>query len=284
MVTWWYSEGGFQVGPVDPDCIRRLLQERRVGSHTLFWRHGMAEWLPAPAIPELCGFVPPEGAVREARPRLEERAPAIAPFTAAELVGSNVWQRLIATVTGLALVSLTLFVAATTMKAVLGNRADAAEAAQAADSSLRVWQNPVTRRNARIDPAWQARTSVSLGQRDYLFADAAQHKLLKLTREDAQGMSLQRFVATLRQKTAREVALTGEGRFGWRNGAPLWQAEGHLIGNPELLLQIQLLQIGSTYWQIITLRNTADAAAVGLLDALRDELWKTIGDPVGTAQ
>lgn len=272
MVTWWYSEGSFQVGPVDPDCIRRLLQARRVGVATLFWRKGMAEWLPASQIPDLRNFIP----VGNPPPprRTTPQTPALLPFTASQLVGSDLWQKLIATVTGLALLSLTLFFAASTLKAVLGKQATQA-AAQSANAGKQ-WQNPVTRRSAQIAPSWQATSTVSLGQRDYLFADAGQHTLLKLTREETAGLSLEKFVVLLRRKTSREVALAGEGRYGWHKGARIWQAQGQLAANPDLLLEIQLLQMGNTYWQIITLHHTSDPTAIGLLDTLRSALWETI--------
>lgn len=280
MVTWWYSESGFQVGPVDPDCIRRLLQARRVGAATLFWREGMAEWLPASQVPDLRGFVPAGNPPppRRATPQVV----ALAPFTASQLVGSDVWQKLIATVTGLALLSLTLFFAASTLKVVLGKQAT--ETATQAASAGKRWQNPVTHRSVQIAPSWQATSTVTLGQRDYLFADAGQRTLLKLTKEEANDLSLEKFVALLRQKTSTEVALTDEGRFGWRQGARIWQAQGRLAANPDLLLEIQLLQIGSTYWQIITLHHTSDLAAIDLLDTLRSALWETVASAAENPQ
>lgn len=277
MVTWWYSEGSFRVGPVDFDCIRRLLLDYKLGEKTLVWHKGMEEWLPVTAVPELSCFVPPAGSAPPKKKLPEAFVSPIKPFTASELVGSDLWQKLINTVTALTLVSLTLFVAATTVKAVIANRAGQLASASTGVSA-QMWQNPITRRNAHLDPIWQARSSVSLGQRDYLFADSAQRTLLKLTMEETQGLTLEKFVSLLRQKTAREIALTDGGRFGLRNGARIWQAEGHLASQPELLLQIQLMQIGSAYWQIITLHRAADAAAIEMLDTLRSELWTTVSD------
>ncbi len=45
-MTWFYAEGGQQIGPVSEDEFRSLRAEGRIRPDTLVWREGMAQWEP----------------------------------------------------------------------------------------------------------------------------------------------------------------------------------------------------------------------------------------------
>lgn len=274
MITWWYSEGQWPVGPVDFDCIRRLVLDGRIGPKARVWHHEMDSWRTVEQVPELVTCIPRGDAV------VAFRRGAPAAGRACLMTDALLWQRIVNSVTGLALVALLMFVAATGFKAVLAQQASSrmqtAEALALQDKPGQLWQNPVTRHSIRIDPQWQVRTRSSRGQTDYLFSDGAQRMFAKLTMERGRGLSLQEFAALIRQKTAPDVKLSDDGSFGAKDGRQTWEAEGYLADRPDLLLRVQLAQEGSAFWQVITLRSTTDTAADEMLNTLKTQLWKTV--------
>lgn len=274
MITWWYSEGRWPVGPVDFDCIRRLVLDGRIGPKARVWHHEMDAWLTVEQVPELVTCIPRGDAVAAFRRGAQGAG------RASQITDAMLWQRIVNAVTGLALIALLMFVAATGLKAILSQRASdrmqAAEALALQGMPGQLWQNPVTRHSIRIDPRWQITTRSSRGQTDYLFSDGEQRMFAKLTMERGRGLSLPEFADLIRQKTAPDIKLHDAGSFGARDGRETWEAEGHLADRPDLLLRVQLAQEGSAFWQVITLRSTTDTGADEMLSTLKTQLWKTV--------
>jgi uncharacterized RDD family membrane protein YckC len=49
-MTWFYSQGGQQVGPVTDEEFHRLRREGMIGPATLVWREGLPEWVECRAL------------------------------------------------------------------------------------------------------------------------------------------------------------------------------------------------------------------------------------------
>src|SRR5436305_5694954 len=67
-MEWYYVEAGKQAGPVSEADLDQLVASGRVGSETLVWREGMANWLPlrqarpgAAATPVVSSTTAPSG-------------------------------------------------------------------------------------------------------------------------------------------------------------------------------------------------------------------------------
>jgi membrane protease subunit (stomatin/prohibitin family) len=50
---WYFASGGIRHGPVDLALLRHQMSAGTITRDTLIWRRGMANWLPASAVPEL---------------------------------------------------------------------------------------------------------------------------------------------------------------------------------------------------------------------------------------
>jgi membrane protease subunit (stomatin/prohibitin family) len=50
---WYFASGGIRHGPVDLALLRQQISTGTITRETLVWRRGMANWLPASALPEL---------------------------------------------------------------------------------------------------------------------------------------------------------------------------------------------------------------------------------------
>ncbi len=53
MITWYYSKGSQQNGPVPQEDLVSLIGTGTVGPTDLVWREGMTDWLPVAQVPEL---------------------------------------------------------------------------------------------------------------------------------------------------------------------------------------------------------------------------------------
>jgi membrane protease subunit (stomatin/prohibitin family) len=56
-VVWYFASGGQRHGPVDIALLKQQITAGTLTRETLVWRRGMANWLPATAVPEL-GLTP----------------------------------------------------------------------------------------------------------------------------------------------------------------------------------------------------------------------------------
>jgi hypothetical protein len=59
--AWFFARDGARQGPVPVSELRRLAARGEIGSDTLVWKSGMADWTPGFLVPEL-DFPPPEDA------------------------------------------------------------------------------------------------------------------------------------------------------------------------------------------------------------------------------
>ena len=49
-MTWYYADGGRQVGPVEESALDDLVKAGVVRDDTLVWRDGMPNWQPHAAV------------------------------------------------------------------------------------------------------------------------------------------------------------------------------------------------------------------------------------------
>lgn len=59
---WLYVHNGQSVGPIEDSALRQLLASGQLLPHTLVWREGMSQWLPATQ----CGLLGPMGPMSDA--------------------------------------------------------------------------------------------------------------------------------------------------------------------------------------------------------------------------
>ncbi|HYO12531.1 MAG TPA: GYF domain-containing protein [Thermoanaerobaculia bacterium] len=81
-MSWYYLQGGQQVGPISWEDLFRAAQARAFGPRDMVWGPGLATWQPAGSIPGL--FTPPVAAEPAPAPgRPMGSGPAPGPQTAA---------------------------------------------------------------------------------------------------------------------------------------------------------------------------------------------------------
>src|SRR5215208_1818187 len=60
--TWYYAQGGQQMGPVSDDELKSKLSAGELSAQDLVWREGMGNWQPAGNVQEFAGISkPPAG-------------------------------------------------------------------------------------------------------------------------------------------------------------------------------------------------------------------------------
>src|SRR5690606_22988795 len=56
--SWWYLLDGAQYGPISPDALQALIQQKTLVADTLVWHADLPNWQRIAATPVLTGWLP----------------------------------------------------------------------------------------------------------------------------------------------------------------------------------------------------------------------------------
>lgn len=139
------------------------------------------------------------------------------------------------------------------------------------------WENPLTRLSANIDSRWKhAAQPNDDGQQIYMFSDRAERAVVILVVEQAPGYALDDYVSSFQKNMATKMRFSDGGRFFEREGRQTWQGNGSIIDSTSNRLNVQVVQIGSAFWRVITIQTMPYDYSDALVGQLHAALWGTV--------
>jgi len=139
------------------------------------------------------------------------------------------------------------------------------------------WENPVTRIDAKISSNWKhAAQSNEEGQQIYMFSERTDHAVVILGTEQAPGYALDDYVRAFQKSMANNMRFSDSGRFFERDGRHTWEGSGSMIASPSNRLSVQVVQVGSAFWRVVTIQTMPYDYSDAMVRQLHGVLWSTV--------
>lgn len=139
------------------------------------------------------------------------------------------------------------------------------------------WENPITRLNAKIDSRWKNSAQPNTeGQQIYMFSERADRAVVILGVENAPGYTLSDYVHAFQKSTAANMRFSDGGRFFERDERQIWQGSGNMVDSTSNRLNVQVIQVGSAFWRVVTIQTMPYDYSDGLVAQLHAALWSTV--------
>ena len=139
------------------------------------------------------------------------------------------------------------------------------------------WENPITRLNAKIDSRWKNSAQPNAdGQQIYMFSERADRAVVILGVENAPGYTLNDYVHAFQKNTTANMRFSDGGRFFERDGRQIWLGSGDMVGSTSNRLNVQVIQVGSAFWRVVTIQTMPYDYSDGLVAQLHAALWSTV--------
>lgn len=139
------------------------------------------------------------------------------------------------------------------------------------------WVNPSTHAKASISSNWTATTQSNLEEEQiYMFEEKTNHAAVVFAVQKLDGISLKDYVDSFKNSNAKTMLFTGPGRFSSRSGHALWESTGSMVDPADSRLNVEIVQVGSTFWRTVTVQAKPFTYTDTLVDTLVEALWKTV--------
>jgi len=139
------------------------------------------------------------------------------------------------------------------------------------------WENPLTRINAKVDSKWKHSVQpTDDGQQVYMFSERADRAVVILGREQAPGYALDDYVRAFKKSMAANMRFSDGGRFLERDGRPIWQGAGSMVDSTSNRLNVQIIQVDSSFWRVVTIQTMPYDYSDALVEQLHAALWSTV--------
>ncbi|MDR0881065.1 MAG: RDD family protein, partial [Candidatus Adiutrix sp.] len=139
------------------------------------------------------------------------------------------------------------------------------------------WENPITRINAKIGSQWKNSTQQNDdGQPVYMFSERTGHAVIILALESVSGFTLNDYVQGFQKNTTAHMRFSDGGRFSEKNNSPVWQGSGRMVDTSGSRLNVQIMQVGSDFWRVVTIQVMPYDYSDRLVAQLQAELWMTV--------
>jgi uncharacterized RDD family membrane protein YckC len=139
------------------------------------------------------------------------------------------------------------------------------------------WENPVTGLTATVESRWAYSAEPNEdGQQVYMFSESADYALVILAAEQVDEYTLNDYVDAFRKSTAADMQFYDGGRFLEFDGRQSWEGAGSLVGSSSNRLKVQIVQLGSAFWRVVTIQTKPYDYSDAFVDQLQKVLWGTI--------
>lgn len=139
------------------------------------------------------------------------------------------------------------------------------------------WENPVTQLTAKIDSRWKHSTQQNNeAQQIYMFTERADQAVIVLGVEQALGYALDDYVRAFQKSTSSNMRFSDGGRFFERGGRHTWQGTGSMVESTSNRLNIEVVQIGSAFWRVVTIQAMPYDYSDAFIEQLHVALWGTV--------
>ncbi|HML53507.1 MAG TPA: RDD family protein [Solidesulfovibrio magneticus] len=139
------------------------------------------------------------------------------------------------------------------------------------------WKNPTTHINAKIDSRWKhsAQTNSS-GQQINVFSEKTSHSVVVFAIESVAGYTLKDYVEAFQKRAAATMQFSSKGNFFEKEGHQTWQGYGSADNKKNNRLYAQVVQIGNTFWRVVTVQAMPYDYTESLVAQLQTALWSTV--------
>lgn len=152
------------------------------------------------------------------------------------------------------------------------------EALLSAAQKSHSWENPFTRLTANIGSKWKhSAQSNGDGEQIYIFSERADRAVVILSVDQAPSYALDDYVSAFQESTATNMRFTDGGRFFEMEGHQTWQGNGSMVNSTSNRLNVQIIQIGSAFWRVVTIQTLPYDYSDTLVEKLHAVLWGTYG-------
>lgn len=139
------------------------------------------------------------------------------------------------------------------------------------------WENPVTRRIAKIDSRWKHAAQLNPeGQELYVFSEQTDRTVVILGVENAPSYTLDDYVRAFQKGTAASMRFSDGGRFFQRDGIPTWEGSGRMAESTSNRLHVQVVQVGPRFWRVVTIQAMPYDYSDAFVAKLRAAVWATV--------
>ena len=139
------------------------------------------------------------------------------------------------------------------------------------------WENPITGVRTKIDSRWKhSAEQDDGGQQIHFFSEQTGHALVILGMEQAPGFSLDEYVREFRKGTASNMRFSDDGRFTNRDARGTWRGSGNMVASASNRLVVEILQVDSAFWRVVTVQERPYNYPDPLVEQLRGALWTTV--------
>ncbi|WP_124950089.1 hypothetical protein [Sulfuriferula thiophila] len=104
-----------------------------------------------------------------------------------------------------------------------------------------------------------------------MFSEQANQATVILAVETVSGYSLDDYVSAFQKSTVANMRFSDGGNFFENN----WHGSGSVVNNSNRL-NVDVLQLGSVFWRIVTIQTMPYDSSDLLVNQLQDELWSTV--------
>ena len=139
------------------------------------------------------------------------------------------------------------------------------------------WENPHTLLSANIDSRWKhSAQSNADGQQIYMFSEQADRAVVILGVEQGTGYALDDYVRAFQKSMATNMLFSDGGHFFQKDGRQTWQGNGSMVDSTSNRLNVQVVQIGSAFWRVVTIQTMPYDYSDPLVEKLKVALWGTV--------
>jgi hypothetical protein len=84
------------------------------------------------------------------------------------------------------------------------------------------------------------------------------------------------YVRAFQESTVANMRFSDGGRFFERDGRQAWQGSGSMVDSTNNRLNVQVVQVGPTFWRVVTIQTMPYDYSDALVGQLHAVLWSTI--------
>jgi RDD family/GYF domain 2 len=138
------------------------------------------------------------------------------------------------------------------------------------------WENALTGVKAKLEGRWQASAQKSPeGQPLFVFTEPTE-QVIAILGEEKLELPLKDYVLAFQKATASTMHFTDAGQFA-TGDRPSWSASGAFqLGNMKGRFDVQVIQFGSNFWRVITVRALQSTIPDETVARLQAAVWSTV--------
>lgn len=151
-----------------------------------------------------------------------------------------------------------------------------AKVSESNSASEYAWENPLTKRQAKIAGIWNYENQTKDGEQSvFMFSEPTNHASVVFAMQKWKG-SIRQYVDSFRKGTESNMRFGDGGLFHQLDGRDSWRGEGVLKTiDSENRISVTISRDGESFWRIVRIQVPPYEYSDAKLDTLMQDLWLT---------